>query len=218
HLSFKIKLTDRQPLISFTLTDEKTHIALRLAIHVGEETLENPSRFPHSSGFFISTNRSNEYTIVQSVRDAEIIRQFADTNYCISILHEDFQKFKEEILNPIIQHYPITVDGGDSKSSFFLKKEPLTVSRKCVHISRQGDLIVLMPTIVYDDDQYVSMPLHGNPIFKSEGMHEKVYLRNPTNEDSFRKTLRSLHSHLFEDNSTGQFSIPFSLVQSGEWI
>ncbi|WP_257670673.1 DEAD/DEAH box helicase [Parapedobacter tibetensis] len=217
-LSFKIRLTDQNPAISCVLTDKETHVEFRLKIQVDNEVLDKPTSFPHSSGFFISTGNGNDYTIVRSLRDAEIIRQFARANYCISVLPEDFQKFKEEILNSIVEHYPITVERTDGDASFFLVEEPLAVSRSCVHISRQGDDITLKPTIVYGDNHHVNLISHGNPIFRSAGKREKVYLRHADKELKFKTMMQSLHAQLAVQTDCGQYRIPFPLVQKGKWL
>ncbi|MFC6103509.1 DEAD/DEAH box helicase [Olivibacter domesticus] len=216
--SFRVSLCLLHPIISFLLIYNEGVIKFRMQIKIANKFIENPSVFPSSSGFFISTEDKGKYTLVNKAHDAELISRFSKIDYCITVLPNDYVQFKGEILDKVAVHYPIFCENRDANDKFFEVRNILNCLKKKVMFTIKGDTLLIAFNLVYDCDVIIDAFTDGNSIFGWQGSYEKVFLRNKESEDNERNIFLSCNEDFQRQVPFGVFRLPVEKVKHGSWL
>ncbi len=215
----RINLTSQEPLLSFTLTCKEDVIHLRMQIHIEGKVLDEIELLPRTCSFFIATGIPHYYTMVRSLRDAALIHQFEKANFCITVFPEDFDAFRAEVLDSIIEDYAVTPDNQNIGTSFLVRSSCQSLQHK-VYLFQQEDCLVLKPMTKYEQLEEVNPLYNGNFIINAPDQGEKNEFipRDKVAEAAFKGLLFTFHPEFSTQADHGQFTLPFSAIKDDAWL
>jgi len=216
--SFRMRLSLLHPDVSFLMSYNEGLVRLKMRIKIGEKVLEDPAIFPNCSGLFIATGEEGSYALVDKVRDAELVNRFHKLNYCLTVLPNEYQRFRKEILEDIALHYSVSIENSDVKRPFFKISNGLKCVKKTVSFSIKDEMLFIAFQLIYGSDITVDAFTEGSSFFCWQGDYEKVILRDKDSEDEERHFFITCHEDFERQIPFGVFKLPVQEVRFGSWL
>jgi superfamily II DNA or RNA helicase len=201
--------------INFILI-ERSYLQLKMEIYVAGALVEKPQLMSRYFSTFLKWE--DKYILIEQVRDEEVIQHFRECNFCLTILPEDVDKFKKDILYPLAEHYPITYcrDGEDAPQ-FTLMGE-LKVIKKRISIYIRNNILYFEPQVLYSSS-LTANPLYGGTlIVHKEKENILFYPQDKEEEINYRDVFLSLHNIFVDQKETGKCWLPMSFARTGTWL
>ncbi|WP_051293272.1 DEAD/DEAH box helicase [Olivibacter sitiensis] len=212
-----VRFVTSLPRVIFLLVDDEHSVRLRMTVHIDGRRLNEVCLLSSTSGFFITTGESNDYTLVQSVRDAETIRQFEKLGGSISVLPHQFEKFCGEILDDLTDHYEMSCE-YNSSNNVFLKQKQLRLLRRQVILEIQGDHLIVKAQCLYGYSVVVNPLNKGNSVIQASNGKLVLYWRDKEGEMDFHQLLASQHEDFVDEQELDYYKVLVSKVKTGKWL
>ncbi|WP_437361436.1 DEAD/DEAH box helicase [Olivibacter jilunii] len=217
HVLFSPKISMENVNIGFELIEKDDYTQLKLLIMINGETIDFPRFMTKCSSFFLE-KANDEFVFIDSVKDEELLQKFRECNFVLTVLPNDFEKFKMDLLYPISVHYPITYCNQCLGHTQFLAKGILKVLKRSLSIKIEDDMIYLEPEVVYGNSVRVNPLFKGNMVLRYEEGKEALYDRDMEAEIGYCRFLFSLHEKFEDQQEAQRFYLPFSYVKQGTWL
>ena len=143
----KIEVSSMPVSVSFRLFEKDDMIVLKAYYRLEEDEIAiNPSD-PNKIHPFLFTEINDKYHLNNSVGESHSLTLFKK-NPIIKVVKPDFDNFYEDVVKPIAQKFPVTMEKISGIKNSSVKLFP---KEKQLYISEMGNFILFKPFVMYDD-------------------------------------------------------------------
>lgn len=201
--------------LKFDLAEQGNWFQLKLSLFVNDIEISNPQFLGEHFSCFLECEGTLVY-FIPDVQDEEIIHQFRQSEFVITVLSQDFQQFLLDILMPISNRYSIHLNSLEN-SSYFARSELRRGIRR-LRIEEQDSQLFFRPNIDYSPDFTVNPMQEANLIVQNDKDIIQILHRDKELEGTFATTIGNLHSLFEQQYGHGFFWLSATELGKTTWL
>ncbi|WP_181151531.1 DEAD/DEAH box helicase [Sphingobacterium gobiense] len=195
--------------------DNPSYLRLTFTLFYQEKRIET-SQFLSENHCFFMMAEENRVVFVDDLDLEKVIREARKSNFILTVLGSDREKFLEECLMPISQRYAMqVVFKGKRANPIVQAKKP----KRIVDIDVTDETLTVRARVCYD--RFAQHPLapHANMLVRTNEDGQYVYAkRHVEDERAFYGFLQQQHKAWTEQNHESMFTLEMSKIDRTQWL
>jgi superfamily II DNA or RNA helicase len=209
-----IRFSDERIRFKLVLTEHPEYFSLSCNAFLNGEKREIEAVFSAWTPFFITLKPDKRmHYLFSSLKEAEIIRDFDNSKFRVTIFKNDFAAFNQSVLNVLSADFPVEYHFKEKGETI-----KLTVLALEVAVEEREGYIYFKPYIVYDHGVTVNVFTGGVHSLELTDDVFQVLERNKETEECFKKLFTGLHPSFITQDNEGVFYLPQSDLLLNGWL
>ncbi len=210
-----VSLSNGDVKLQITLEDNPSYLRLTFNIFYREERIENPQFLGDTHCFFMIAEE-NRVVFVDDLDLEKVIREARKSDFILTVLDADREKFLEECLVPLSQRYTMqAVPKGKRANAIVQAKKP----KRIVDVDVENGTLMVRASVCYDRfGQHPLAPYAKMLIRTNEDGHYVYAQRHAEIEQAFYIFLQQQHKAWSEQQHESMFSLPMDKIDHTQWL